>query len=73
MPEPDELRHTRLTRLREAGMALDAVQAKAGQASMESTRIDLHLADDWLSSQYRKAAEVLDAQLYAGSNAGGDR
>jgi integrase/recombinase XerD len=60
-----ELRHTCLTRLREAGMALEAVQAQAGHASIESTRIYLHLADDWLASQYRKAAEVLDAQLYA--------
>ena len=65
-----ELRHTCLTRLREAGMALEAVQAQAGHASIESTRIYLHLADDWLAAQYRKAAEVLDAQLYA---AGGDR
>jgi integrase/recombinase XerD len=61
-----ELRHTCLTRLREAGMALEAVQAQAGHASIESTRIYLHLADDWLASKYRKAAEVLDAQLYAG-------
>ena len=61
-----ELRHTCLTRLREAGMALEAVQAQAGHASIESTRIYLHLADDWLASQYRKAAEVLDAQLYVG-------
>ncbi|MGZ8801874.1 MAG: tyrosine-type recombinase/integrase [Mycobacterium sp.] len=60
-----ELRHTCLTRLREAGMALEAVQAQAGHASIESTRIYLHLADDWLAAQYRKAAEVLDAQLYA--------
>ena len=60
-----ELRHTCLTRLREAGMPLEAVQAQAGHASIESTRIYLHLADDWLASQYRKAAEVLDAQLYA--------
>ncbi len=62
-----ELRHTCLTRLREAGMALEAVQAQAGHASIETTRIYLHLADDWLASQYRKAAEVLDAQLYPGS------
>ena len=61
-----ELRHTCLTRLREAGMALEAVQAQAGHASIESTRIYLHLADDWLASQYRKAAEVLAAQLAAG-------
>ena len=61
-----QLRHTCLTRLREAGMALEAVQAQAGHASIETTRIYLHLADDWLASQYRKAAEVLDAQLYPG-------
>ena len=60
-----ELRHTCLTRLREAGMALEAVQAQAGHASIESTRIYLHLADDWLASQYRKAAEVIDAQVFA--------
>ncbi len=60
-----ELRHTCLTRLREAGMALKAVQAQAGHASIESTRIYLHLADDWLAGRYRKAAEVLDAQVYA--------
>jgi integrase/recombinase XerD len=65
-----ELRHTCLTRLREAGMALEAVQAQAGHASIESTRIYLHLADDWLASQYRKAAEVIDAQVFAGHPAG---
>jgi integrase len=65
-----ELRHTCLTRLREAGMALEAVQAQAGHASIESTRIYLHLADDWLAAQYRKAAEVIDAQVFAGPPAG---
>ena len=60
-----ELRHTCLTRLREAGMPLEAVQAQAGHASIESTRIYLHLADDWLASQYRRAAEVIDAQVFA--------
>jgi integrase len=60
-----ELRHTCLTRLREAGMALEAVQAQAGHASIESTRIYLHLADDWLAAQYRKAAEVTGAQVFA--------
>jgi integrase/recombinase XerD len=65
-----ELRHTCLTRLREAGMALEAVQAQAGHASIESTRIYLHLADDWLAAQYRKAAEVIDAQVFAGHLAG---
>ena len=62
-----QLRHTCLTRLRQAGMALEAVQAQAGHACIESTRIYLHLADDWLASQYRRAAEVIDAQVYAGA------
>src|SRR3954454_10669295 len=61
-----QLRHTCLTRLREAGMALEAVQAQAGPTSIESTRIYLHLADDWLASQYRRAAEAIDAQLLPG-------
>jgi integrase len=56
-----ELRHTCLTRLREAGMALEAVQAQAGHASIESTRVYLHLADDWLAGEYRRAAELIDA------------
>jgi hypothetical protein len=47
-------------------MALEAVQAQAGHVSIESTRIYLHLADDWLASQYRRAAEAIDAQLLPG-------
>jgi hypothetical protein len=47
-------------------MALEAVQAQAGHTSIESTRIYLHLADDWLASQYRRAAEAIDAQLLPG-------
>ncbi len=63
-----ELRHTCLTRLREAGMALEAVQAQAGHASIETTRIYLHLADDWLAGEYWRASEAIDAQaLAAGS------
>ena len=46
------------------------MQAQAGHASIESTRIYLHLADDWLAAQYRKAAEVIDAQVFAGHPAG---
>ena len=52
-----QLRHTCLTRLREAGMELEAVQAQAGHASIESTRIYLHLTNDWLADEYRRAAE----------------
>jgi len=56
-----ELRHTCLTRLREAGMALEAVQAQAGHRSIESTRIYLHLANDWLAGEYQRAAELIEA------------
>src|SRR6266568_5444898 len=59
------LRHTCLTRLREAGMALEAVQAQAGHRSIESTRVYLHLANDWLAEQYRRAAELIDADTAA--------
>ncbi|MCP4105124.1 MAG: tyrosine-type recombinase/integrase, partial [Desulfobacteraceae bacterium] len=55
-----QLRHTCLTRLREAGMALEAVQAQAGHAPIESTRTDLHLSNDWLADQYRQAAQRID-------------
>jgi site-specific recombinase XerD len=55
-----QLRHTCLTRLREAGMALEAVQAQAGHRSIESTRIYLHLTNDWLAGEYRRAADLID-------------
>ncbi|MCA1679559.1 MAG: tyrosine-type recombinase/integrase [Actinobacteria bacterium] len=58
-----QLRHTCLTRLREQGMALEAVQAQAGHASIESTRIYLHLANDWLAREYLAAAEAIEAQI----------
>lgn len=50
-----QLRHTCFTRLRDAGMALEAIQAQAGHASIESTRIYLHLANDWLAGEYLRA------------------
>jgi site-specific recombinase XerD len=56
-----QLRHTCLTRLREAGMALEAIQAQAGHRSLESTRLYLHLANDWLAAEYVKAAQIIDA------------
>jgi site-specific recombinase XerD len=60
-----QLRHTCLTRLREAGMALEAVQAQAGHASIESTRIYLHLANDWLAGEYLRAAALIDVDTAA--------
>lgn len=61
-----QLRHTCFTRLREAGMALEAIQAQAGHRSIESTRIYLHLANDWLAGEYRRATEAIDAQQIGG-------
>lgn len=55
-----ELRHTCFTRLRESGMALEAIQAQAGHASIDSTRVYLHLSNDWLLGEYRQAMDVLD-------------
>ncbi len=60
-----QLRHTCLTRLREAGMSLEAVQAQAGHRSIESTRVYLHLTNDWLAEQYQRAALLIDASQAA--------
>jgi integrase/recombinase XerD len=61
-----ELRHTCLTRLREAGMSLEALQAQAGHRSIASTRIYLHLGANWLAEEYRRAAEAIEAQALVG-------
>ncbi len=55
-----ELRHTCFTRLREAGMALEAIQAQAGHRSIESTRVYLHLTNDWLADEYHRASGLID-------------
>ena len=69
-----QLRHTCLTRLREAGMALEAVQAQAGHRSIESTRIYLHLANTWLVEEYTRAVDALEADLATpDANASGER
>jgi hypothetical protein len=46
-------------------MALEAVQAQAGHLSIESTRVYLHLANDWLAGQYLQAAALIDADTAA--------
>jgi integrase/recombinase XerD len=58
-----ELRHTCLTRLREAGMSLEALQAQAGHRSIASTQVYLHLGADWLAAEYRAAADAVEAEL----------
>ena len=44
-------------------MSLEALQEQAGHSSIDSTRIYLHLANDWLEREYLAAAEAIDAQL----------
>lgn len=58
-----QLRHTCLTRLREAGMALEALQAQAGHRSLEATRIYLHLSNEWLAAEYTRAMAAVDTDL----------
>lgn len=59
-----ELRHTCFTRLREAGMELEALQAQAGQRSLDTTRLYIHLANGWLADEYDKASAVIDAEVF---------
>jgi integrase len=46
-------------------MALEAVQAQAGHRSIESTRIYLHLTNDWLARKCRRAADLIDTDQTA--------
>jgi hypothetical protein len=47
-------------------MSLEGLQAQAGHRSIVSTRLYLHLGPDWLAEEYRRAAEVIDAQAAVG-------
>lgn len=40
-------------------------RAKLPSRPSTSTRIYLHLADDWLAGQGRRAAEAIDVQVFA--------
>lgn len=60
-----QLRHTCFTRLREAGMSIEALQAQAGHASIETTRVYLHLTNEWLAGEYLKASNRIDADQLA--------
>lgn len=50
------LRHTCLTRLRQAGMSLEALQAQAGHVSILSTRVYLHLCAKELQEEYQRVS-----------------
>jgi len=53
------LRHTCLTRLRQAGMSLEALQAQAGHRSIMSTRVYLHLCPKELQEEYLRLSDSL--------------
>ena len=53
------LRHTCFTRLRQAGMSLEALQAQAGHRNITTTRIYLHLCPRELQQQYLRVSDSL--------------
>jgi len=53
------LRHTCLTRLRQAGMSLEALQAQAGHRSISSTMIYLHLCPRELQEEYLHISDLM--------------
>ena len=65
-----ELRHTCFTRLREAGMELEALQALAGHRSIETPRLYVHLANEWLADEYHQAAAIIDADMFLAAGEG---
>ena len=65
------LRHTCLTRLRQAGMSLEALQAQAGHRSMTSTGIYLHLCPRELQEEYLQTSELLFASQSKGEGDNG--
>ena len=40
-------------------------RGSAGHLSIESTRVYLHLTNDWLAEEYRRAAALIDADTAA--------
>ncbi len=48
-------------------MAIEAIQAQTGHRSISSTRIHLHLGDNWLAGEYRRAVEAIEAQAHMGA------
>ena len=45
-------------------MELEALQAQAGHRSIETTRLYVHLANEWLAEEYHQAAAIIDADLF---------
>jgi integrase/recombinase XerD len=47
-------------------MSLEALQAQAGHRSIESTRVYLHLSNDWLAGEYAAAIGVIESEAIGG-------
>jgi integrase/recombinase XerD len=45
-------------------MELEALQGQAGHRSIETTRLYIHLANDWLAAEYDKASTAIDAEVF---------
>jgi integrase/recombinase XerD len=60
---PHTFRHLRCTVLKRCGVALDDIALFAGHASLDSTRLYLHLAPTDLGRRIREATAAFDAHL----------
>lgn len=47
-----------------SGMELEALQALAWHRSIETTRLYVHLANDWLADEYDRATVAIDADVF---------
>jgi site-specific recombinase XerD len=45
-------------------MELEALQAMAGHRSIETTRLYVHLANEWLAEEYHQATAIIDADMF---------
>jgi site-specific recombinase XerD len=45
-------------------MGLEALQAQAGHRSIETTRLYVHLANEWLADEYHQAADAIDTDVF---------
>jgi integrase/recombinase XerD len=60
---PHTFRHQRLTALKAAGIPLEDIALFAGHASIETTRLYVHLAPVELGARIRAATSAMDARL----------
>ena len=54
-------------------MSIESIQALAGHRSITSPRVYLHLGDDWLGEEYRRAVGAIDTATDTTTDAGTSR